>query len=106
MLVLGEAGTRHWDSEDSASWTPLAPGPGGEAGTSWTPPPVTSSSLSSSWSWSPAWLLVAAVADLVMRLVVVLVLVLVSPPPGLNTDLENSRRLLFCFTLMLSPAGG
>ena len=85
--MLGEAGTRHWDSEDSASWTP--------------PPPGTPSSSSS--SWSPAWLvLVLAVADLVMRLLAVLVLV--SPLAGLNTDLENSRRLL-CFTLMLSPAG-
>ena len=85
--MLGEAGARHWDSEDSASWTP--------------PPPGTPSSS----SWSPAWL-VLAVADLVMRLlaVLVLVLVLVSPLAGLNTDLENSRRLL-CFTLMLSPAG-
>ena len=80
--MLGEAGTRHWDSEDSASWTP--------------PPPGTPSS-----SWSPAWL-VLAVADLVMRLLAVLVLV--SPLAGLNTDLENSR-LLLCFTLMLSPAG-
>ena len=83
--MLGEAGARHWDSEDSASWTP--------------PPPGTPSSS----SWSPAWLvLVLAVADLVMRLLAVLVLV--SPLAGLNTDLENSRRLL-CFTLMLSPAG-
>ena len=82
--MLGEAGARHWDSEDSASWTP--------------PPPGTPSSS----SWSPAWL-VLAVADLVMRLLAVLVLV--SPLAGLNTDLENSRRLLLCFTLMLSPAG-
>ena len=86
--MLGEAGARHWDSEDSASWTP--------------PPPGTPSSSSS--SWSPAWL-VLAVADLVMRLLAVLVLVLVSPLVGLNTDLENSRRRLLCFTLMLSPAG-